>query len=296
MERTIKTREATDERQYMIHEEYEVYEKQGAPVGAEAFHYHNFYEIIYVLDGTYSSMVENHTYNLKKGDFLLIGTNVMHKYNRSEDDSIHASSKRIILWITPAMLSKLSGGDMALESCFGESACVYHFPVYYEELLRGYFMKLILTDVMQGELAGSKNVADRGYLTLLFMYLCNLCAKEEYALMEENATFHPLVEQVNEYVEEHIAEPITVEQLAQFVHMSKFYFLRKFKELTGVTVHGFVNHKKMIRAAALLREGKNVAAICQETGFVEYSVFLRNFKKAFGVAPGRYLQYYGKEE
>ena len=45
----IKTLEANDERQYMIHENYEVYVKQGAPLGAASFHYHNFYEIIYVI-------------------------------------------------------------------------------------------------------------------------------------------------------------------------------------------------------------------------------------------------------
>ena len=41
MEKKIKRLDATDERQYMIHEEYEVYEKQGAPIGAATFHYHN---------------------------------------------------------------------------------------------------------------------------------------------------------------------------------------------------------------------------------------------------------------
>ena len=77
-ERQIKRLEATDERQYMMNERYEVYEKQGAPIGAEAFHYHSFYEVIYVLEGEYSSMLENRTYNLKKGDFLLIDINVLH--------------------------------------------------------------------------------------------------------------------------------------------------------------------------------------------------------------------------
>lgn len=297
MERKIKKLDASDERQYMINEDYEVYEKQGPPTGAAAFHYHNFYEIIYVLEGTYSSMVENQTYDLKKGDFLLIDMNVMHRYNQAEDSSKHTDSKRIILWITPAMLNKLSDGAMDLTACFGEGmGRVYHFPVYYEELLRGYLLKLALQDVMSGEIPGSKAVADRGLLTMFFVYLRNLCAKEEYSLMAENVTYHPLVEQVNDYVDSHIGEQITVEQLADYVHMSKFYFLRKFKELTGVTVHGFINHKKMIRAAELLWEGKNINTICQETGFVEYSVFLRNFKKAFGVAPGKYLQFYGGKE
>ena len=60
----IRRMEATDERQYMINDNYEVYEKQGAPTGAATFHYHSFYEIIYVLEGEYSSMLENQTYHM----------------------------------------------------------------------------------------------------------------------------------------------------------------------------------------------------------------------------------------
>ena len=84
MEQRIRKLEATDERQYMFNEDYEVYEKLGAPLGALAFHYHNFYEIIYVLEGEYSSMIENQTYHLHKGDFLLIDQNVMDKYHYIE--------------------------------------------------------------------------------------------------------------------------------------------------------------------------------------------------------------------
>ena len=65
----IRILDAADERQYMIGENYEVYEKQGAPIGAMTFHYHNFYEIIYVLEGEYSSMLETRTYHMKKRGF-----------------------------------------------------------------------------------------------------------------------------------------------------------------------------------------------------------------------------------
>ena len=85
---------AEDERQYLLDDNYEVYEKIGAPVGASAFHCHSFYEIIYVLEGEYSSMMENQIYNLKKGDFLLIDSNIMHKYNYVEGK--HENSKRPI--------------------------------------------------------------------------------------------------------------------------------------------------------------------------------------------------------
>ena len=290
-EKKLKRLEATDERQYMMNEQYEVYEKQGAPIGAMSFHYHNFYEILYVLEGEYSSMIENQTYHLHKGDFLLINKNVMHKYHFEEHK--HDSSKRIILWVSEQMLNSLSGEDMDFTRCFrNNEKYAWHFPVYYEELLRGYLLKLAMLKLLDEENPGAKKVADRGFLTLFFVYLNMLCEKSEYGFQETLVDKHPLVAQVQDYVEAHLSENITVDDLADAIHISKYHFLRKFKELTGVTVHAFINHKRLIKACELLKEGYRITEVYQNTGFTDYSSFLRNFKAAYGVSPGKYLDFY----
>ncbi len=287
----IKTLEATDERQYMIHENYEVYVKHGAPLGATAFHYHNFYEIIYVAEGEYSSLLENQMYSLKKGDFLLIDSNVMHKYHFIEKK--HDTSRRIILWITKATLDQLSNGNMDLTACFhSHDYCAYHFPVFYEEMLSSYLMKLVMSELIDGQVEGSKEVMDRGYLTLFFAYLNLLCSTQEYLFTKEETTSHPLVESVSSYIDTHIQNTISVDELAQQVHMSKYHFLRKFKELTGVTVHSFITNKRLIHAVSGLKRGDSITQVYQESGFTDYSTFLRNFKKAFGISPGKYHDVY----
>lgn len=279
--------EASDERQYMIHEGFEVYEKFGAPIGAATMHYHDFYEIIYVLDGEYSSLLGNRTYHMKKGDFLLINRNEMHRYHF--EDTKQDSSRRIILWVTEEMLQKLSEKQMDLTACFRENETrAYHFPIYYEEMLRGYLLKLAMQEMKESNLIGAKEISDRGYLTLFFVYLNILCGKKEYLDDSTSLDSDPLVSKVDAYIEAHIGESINVDQLANAVHMSKYYFLRKFKELTGVTVHNFVIHKKMIYACTLLREEKSVLETARLCGFSEYSVFLRNFQNTIGVNPSNY--------
>lgn len=285
---------ADEERQYMMDENYEVYEKQGAPTGAVTFHYHSFYEIIYVMEGEYSSMIENQTYHMKKGDFLLIDCNVMHKYHYIEKK--HDSSRRIILWITRQMLDDLSDGGLDLGACFTGSSkkgsCAYHFPIYYEEQLRGYLLKLAMSEMMDMELPGAKPVLDRGYLTLFFVYLNALCSRKEYLFTAEDMVAYPMVSAVSDYIEQHIGEPILVEELADQVHMSKYHFLRRFKELTGVTAHTFITNKRLIKACEGLKAGQSITQVYQSAGFCDYSSFLRNFKNTFGVAPGKYRDYY----
>ena len=279
----IRQLPATEERQYLIDGDYEVYEKEGVPTGAMALHYHNFYEILYVLEGEYSSMVENQSYHLHKGDFLLVDQNVMHKYQPTAGG--RENSKRIIMWVTGSFLRGLSDEDLDLTECFRlQDSRAWHFPVYYEEMLRGFLLKL----VMDGTSTGIRRAMDRGYLTLFFSHLNLLCTRKESLLSGEFVAEHPLVAQVNAYVEAHMEEPITLEQLAEQVHVSKYHFLRRFKELTGVTAHAFVMNKRLIRACELLQKGESITTAYQSTGFGDYSVFLRNFKAAFGISPGQY--------
>lgn len=295
IDKKLRILDAADERQYMLGENYEVYEKQGAPTGAMTFHYHDFYEIIYVLEGEYSSMLETRTYHMTKGDFLLIDQNVMHKYHYMEKK--HDSSKRIILWVTSKMLAELSGGDMDLSACFrGGGSCVYRFPVYYEEMLQNCLLKLAMTELAETKQPGAKQVLDRGYLILFFACLNILCAGQDYLSAQEELVEHPLVEQVADYVEGHMEESISLDCLAGHVHMSKYHFLRKFKELTGMTVHSFVVNKRLIKACEVLRRGASVTESWQLTGFSDYTSYLRNFRGNYGISPGKYRDLYAERK
>lgn len=72
--------------------------------------------------------------------------------------------------------------------------------------------------------------------------------------------------------------------------MSKYHFLRKFKEITGMTVHNFIVNKRIISACQAMAEGKNITESWQQTGFADYSSFLRNFRKIYGISPKEYRE------
>ena len=145
---SLRCRDAADERQYMLSGDYEVYEKVGEPVGAVSFHYHDFYELIYIIEGEFSSLIEDRAVRMRKGDFLLIDKNVMHKYHPTEKKM--DSSRRIILWISDQMLRELAAGEPFLAECFwGAGPKLYHFPIYYEEILRGFLLKLAMSEILE---------------------------------------------------------------------------------------------------------------------------------------------------
>lgn len=180
---------------------------------------------------------------------------------------------------------------MNLSACFEKNeASAYHFPVVYEEMLRGYLVKLAMTRLPDVKAAEVKKVMDRGYLTLFFSYLNVLIDRDEYDAPIEETTTSPMVRQVEEYIEENMKKQINVEDLANLVHMSKYHFLRKFKDQSGVTVHHFIIHKRLVEAGQRLKDGEGIVEASQNVGFQDYTSFLRNFKRMYGMSPGQYKQ------
>ncbi|MCR5674230.1 MAG: AraC family transcriptional regulator [Lachnospiraceae bacterium] len=281
--------DAAEERQYMREVDYEVYEKIGPPVGATTFHYHTFYEILFIAEGQFSMQVSDSVHELRKGDFVLIGRNTPHRYYPAEKK--HDDSRRIVLWIEADLLKRLSGSDCDLSACFREeSAVIYHFPLNYEDILNGFLTKLAMSELVDNINAEMRPVLDRGYLTLFFSYLNVLCARHDYIYVDAAIMENSLVEEIDRYIAAHIDETITVGDLADVVHLSKYYFVRRFKELTGVTAHTYLINRRLMRACELLKDGEEVMNVYSKVGFSDYSVFLRNFRKTYGVSPREYAR------
>lgn len=109
------------------------------------------------------------------------------------------------------------------------------------------------------------------------------------------------VERINavvDYIEQHIAEELTVDRLAAVAHFSPFHFHRVFGVLVGETVAQFVSRVRIERAAWLLvqRPYSTVTEVGAACGYPNPSSFARSFKETFGVTAsewrdGGYLEH-----
>lgn len=96
-------------------------------------------------------------------------------------------------------------------------------------------------------------------------------------------------EQIHEYLEEHFAEKVTLEELSQKFNISKYYMLRGFKRKYGVTIVQFINRCRMNYAKNLLRfTNKQVEEIAAECGVHDSSYFNRVFRTLEGISAGAY--------
>lgn len=94
---------------------------------------------------------------------------------------------------------------------------------------------------------------------------------------------------VLEYIDDHLADKLSVQQLAQVANSSPFHFSRRFREATGVSVHQFVIEKRLERARALLKNpALSLLEIAFSVGFANPSHLSLHFRRRFGCPPGTY--------
>lgn len=97
-----------------------------------------------------------------------------------------------------------------------------------------------------------------------------------------------MVKEATRYLQEHFSEEVTVDQVADAVGFSKYYFSRGFKEITGRTLVDYLNVIRVSHARRLLASGKyNVSESAERSGFTNLSYFTKTYKRYMGNLPSR---------
>lgn len=93
---------------------------------------------------------------------------------------------------------------------------------------------------------------------------------------------------VIDYLHAHLAERITLEQLAAVAGLSPFHFLRRFRDAHHATPQQLLMALRLERAKRLLAQGRAPAAVAAETGLADQAHLTRAFAWRYGVTPARY--------
>ena len=94
------------------------------------------------------------------------------------------------------------------------------------------------------------------------------------------------------YLEEHVAEAVSLAQLAEVSQCSPFRLVRAFRDAFGLPPHAFQLQLRVRRGQELLRRGWTVAHAAAELGFVDQSHFTRIFRAVAGMTPGTFAHFH----
>lgn len=248
------------------------------------FHYHDFYKIIYFVDGRVDYKVEGKTYHLKPHDFVLVGANVIHK---PEIDGT-VSYERYIVYLSEKFLAQDNEQGESLKYCFEAAAQsqnrVVHFaPESYEEIV-GCLLRMEKIDRHRDAYMNDL-LLKSAFLEFMVLFNRNVISQPKAFIT--TAAYHEKVIDVITYIQEHLTEEINVDILAGHCYVSKYYLMRQFKEATGYSIHRYINEKRIQAARRMILSGTPATKACYECGFRDYSTFARRFKTIVGVLPSK---------
>lgn len=270
-----------------LHEDFRLFHLRDVGVEEMEYHYHEFDKIVIFLSGTAGYIIEGRFYFLEPWDVLLVSHHLIHKPVIDPTDPY----ERVVLYLDPGFIQSSGTQGEDLATCF-RLARERQFALMRPEAEQREQLGRLLNSLEQAlddRAFGSDLLARTCFLQLL-IHLNRTMVRDHTDRNEAASQYDPKIAQALSYINDHLGEDLSVDTLSQQVYSSKYHFMRRFKDLTGCSVHRYVTQKRLLAAADLLREGATAQSACADCGFQDYSAFQRAFRRQFGVTPRDFLR------
>lgn len=234
---------------------------------AGVLNFHENPEVLYVLKGSGRVLCGEETVSVQAGDTVVIDCYAAHRI-------IPDGEIRYFCLIIDRSFCKYHSIDPWL----------LHFAPLIQSDEGSERMRRVMEECRREE--PFQDAAIKSAVLELMVFLCRRYStpKPKTAIEEDVAVSH--VRTALEYIKRNLGKKLSVEEVAAHTGLSKYYFLRIFKRITGYTMTRYVNMIRCEYAKELLQSGKHsikeVALLC---GFENYSYFTNVFKTYSGVLP-----------
>jgi AraC-like DNA-binding protein len=221
-------------------------------------HFHQHHELVYFTSGTYEVLFGDKKVRCEPGDAVIYKSNELHEENLLENGP---AGMLFIEWDGKAPLVELPIRD-------------------YGGRLRTMLSWILDSDGQEIETEKSfrKSLAE----TILH---------EVLHLDQKRMSDSDMVENTRRYFQNHIKEPLSLEQIASLHEMSPYHFLRLYKQKAGVTPVSDFRKLRLERARYLLISTNwPLRMVAEETGFGSEFHLAKAFKQQFFYPPGQLRQ------
>lgn len=253
-------------------------------------HHHTALEITMVLSGSGIYATDESEFSFESGDIFLFGTDERHWIKKLDcrtdflnvhfeprfiwSENFGISSGELIRVFLNRKKNPLNKLDMTKESSMSVRRLIFQMEKELEEKKREHeiMLKVHLVNILIEMIRSFEGQIDEND----FSY---------------NAQALHHIERSLKYIDSHLSENITLEEIANVAHMSKNYFCRIFKKLNGMSPWDYITVKRIEHAVMLLNTTDLTRLeIAQRCGYNNTSNFYYAFKKVTGKAPGDYIK------
>ncbi|AFH62810.1 helix-turn-helix domain-containing protein [Paenibacillus caseinilyticus] len=275
----------TDDEQFPFFIQYGGHEKD-----TNLHQHEDFTELVIVLNGNATHVVNSESYFIKTGDVFVIHEVTPHAY-------INPHEFKICNIMFRPELFRIAGPDLKVSNGF--KALFVLEPFYYN--LQPFHSRLSLSIPCMEHVSSVISVMINEYneklpchqtmLISRFMELVVYLSRQYDS--QKNGMDRNLMHLANalSYIEDHYLEPLTLEEIAAKSNISVRHLNRIFQSYYQTTPISYLQQLRLSRARTLLRQCRlPITNISYECGFNDSNYFTRRFTKVYGLSPRAYRQ------
>lgn len=270
--------------------DYEAFHTLSPDIHLREIHTHDFFELYIHLSGFPRLYVDNKIVTLQRGSLMIFPPFVMHGIISQE---AIRNYERMVLFISSGILHQLGQGLLPLEQrlldCTRRTG--YHYQLDEEALS---LCTSCIDRVAQntGDERPESRLADYAAMT---EFLLQILRVTQEAPMPQSVQSSPdTMQRVMAYINEHYAQPLTLDEIADAFFISKSYLSHEFVRYTNTSVYEYIQFRRICGAKLLIASGVTLTDAAFQSGFNSYSSFLRTFRKTAGISPTDFQRNLGK--
>ena len=247
-------------------------------------HSHPFFEFILVRSGLCEYLSNGGRFSLHPDEMLVIAPETVHTMLCQEGTQRY---ERLILQVDADFMRQV------LDIC-GLGEAVRPIPPLYimpaDAVCRWGLRELI------ERINASSSVTDISLRERLYRFQLGELAltMEQVARTSDSvvpSASSDLVSAVTAFIQKHYCEPeLNVARTAQEFYISREHLSRIFKNYTNESISHYITDLRMQEFRYGLLKGKSVLSACMESGFSDYSSFVKSFRKLYGITPVEYRE------
>ena len=242
-------------------------------------HFHEYYVIGFIEDGQRVLSCRNQEYTITKGNILLFNPGDNHACVQSDDGTLDYRgfniAKEVMLDLSEEVTGKRELPGFSKTVIFDEEVTCYLHPLH--EL------------VMKGSCEFGK---EENMLRLISLLIQRYGHPSPSCIPECREE----IEKACNFMEQHFANRIYLDQICRYAGLSKSTLLRAFTKSKGVTPYSYLENIRIGKAKKLLEQGVPPMEAAMQTGFSNQSHFTNYFNRFIGLAPGLYRDIFLEKE
>ncbi|MDB5023612.1 MAG: hypothetical protein JWP78_1367 [Mucilaginibacter sp.] len=250
------------------------------------FHFHNAYEMVFILKSNGRRIVGDNIENFTDGDLVLMGPDLPHVWYNEKEYYLENSTSRvraIVIYFHPDWLTD----DILKSSDHTKLGLLFKNSNRGIKILGLTKAKVLKHIIKLTSSQGLKRI-------ILMLIILDLLSKsEEYECLASAGYINSYkekdvkrIDNVYQYVMNNYRKKIKLEHVANIAHMTPTAFCKYFKARTQKTFTYFVNEVRVGYACKLLfNENLSISEICYECGFNNFTHFNRNFQELKKMTP-----------